>query len=633
MVDLDGNHFTVTDSASLGAHRADASALEISDAALSTALYMLAPESETADGSTCKSPVEMGDDGYPIIWMKFSRKESNAQVEVKPYRLSFIRAALMVNAARHEAQLQNLLFCVRSGSAKQATKALTDARLKPTARLLEYASSRLREKQSVLLRDLKLGVNHIDREQLRRNGLMSPRFPTAIRELTATVEECVPAQVLQGVIFSAPTSGTLYKIRCVLIADIIADDTQIAGDLGYRAEDGSTARAVKEEWIVYRSYNDFNTLHKHLKSVVSISESSGTAGSRLVGAATTAFAMGSSVGKIKQRVILVPSLATAAKACALSVTQRSLEKRREALDVYIKILLAPGHLLNRCQEVLLFSGAIFPLSSEVRPGHVVSHVSDPLGRTEMKRTILAAPLVDSPTFETRRATVDASRVPPPPSLNANASSISIMAASAYISDEADVNDNDQQQQPKMMSAIEHKIDRVQLSTVRNRAFELIRCMFAFEDASFVRNRVLAALKTASFAVTSAADFKKLLYTVHTERLSGDAVGSWIQMAVDLLWPNGEFFTKAESTPVEELEEAAVKSKEMLHAQFPNQLRTILGDDLTRDGMDVLHEVLQNRTVVQSLFYMFFDLLWIEVFPEIGDVLEGGAAVLDRATGG
>jgi hypothetical protein len=38
--------------------------------------------------------------------MKFARKDEEGVVEMKPYRLSFIRAALLVTAARQEAQLQ-----------------------------------------------------------------------------------------------------------------------------------------------------------------------------------------------------------------------------------------------------------------------------------------------------------------------------------------------------------------------------------------------------------------------------------------------------------------------------------------------------------------------------------------------
>jgi len=108
MVDLSGKHFTVHDSPSLGSHRADASSLEISDASLSAALLLVgasAGEKKEESLQPYKNSVEMGPDGYPIIYMKFSAK-GEAQAEVKPFRTSFVRAALLVTGARQEAQLQ-----------------------------------------------------------------------------------------------------------------------------------------------------------------------------------------------------------------------------------------------------------------------------------------------------------------------------------------------------------------------------------------------------------------------------------------------------------------------------------------------------------------------------------------------
>jgi hypothetical protein len=109
MLDLSGKHFTIHDSASLGAHRADASALELSDATISVALLLLGlgeTPIQSESGTLASPTVEMGMDGYPVVWMKFSRKQDSTHVEVKPYRTSFVRAALMVTAARQEAQLQ-----------------------------------------------------------------------------------------------------------------------------------------------------------------------------------------------------------------------------------------------------------------------------------------------------------------------------------------------------------------------------------------------------------------------------------------------------------------------------------------------------------------------------------------------
>lgn len=123
MVELGGKRFTIHDSSVLGTHRADASALEMSDATLSAALAIMGRDWEfmTNDGAvpSVADPlmpptdqeqrplVELGPDGYPIVWMKFQRKQDDkTSVEIKPYRTSFVRAALLLTGARQEAQLQ-----------------------------------------------------------------------------------------------------------------------------------------------------------------------------------------------------------------------------------------------------------------------------------------------------------------------------------------------------------------------------------------------------------------------------------------------------------------------------------------------------------------------------------------------
>jgi hypothetical protein len=67
MVDLAGKHFTIQDSSSIGTHRADASALEISDATLSYALMALGvQETEKGDDESGvgRTGIDMGQDGY-----------------------------------------------------------------------------------------------------------------------------------------------------------------------------------------------------------------------------------------------------------------------------------------------------------------------------------------------------------------------------------------------------------------------------------------------------------------------------------------------------------------------------------------------------------------------------------------
>ena len=512
---------------------------------------------------------------------------------------------------------QCLIKCVKAGSAKKATKALIDTYLRRTLRLVEYAGSSSREKESILLRDLKLGVNHIDRSQLRRNALLSPRYPTELLDLTASVEDAVQSTDVKGVdIFG--TATTVFKIKVSATIALAATDEEMRGDSGYLTADGSLAKSYQEEWVVYRSLKEFQSFHKHLKNEVSVAESSGTAGSRLVGAAAAAFAATTAAQhRSRQRKMLIPSLSQASKTGALGITKNVILKRKELLAGYVGYLLSPGHLLGRCSELLLFLGAAFPLPTAVRVGETVEGTSDPLGRTNMTRTVLqlrVQPITEEPAL-------------PVPSRNRRANS---NGSDEFQDDDDFIEDDDESDQfrksERMIPLVRNKIDKVPLPQVRKQLFELLRYQFGFDNASFVRNRMLAALKTASFAVTSGTEFRKKLYQLHVKHVNSEAVAGLIEMLCGILWPDGIFFESKPPTPEEELQRQAQKSKELLHSSFPDQVRTILGQELTRDGIEIFHEMLQNRMVVKSMAYMFFDLLWLEVFPELGDVMPCGAAL-------
>jgi hypothetical protein len=179
----------------------------------------------------------------------------------------------------------------------------------------------------------------------------------------------------------------------------------------------------------------------------------------------------------------------------------------------------------------------------------------------------------------------------------------------------------------MDPAIASKVDQITLAEVRNHIVDLMRYAFGFENASFVRSQILAALETASFvAVAKQSDFRRVLCHVHSQQLNGEALGGWIRILLDLLWPDGVW---GKPKPIlTEDEEALLKieSREKLHEGFPNKFRKILGKELTREGLDMVHDMIQNRLVVKSMFYMLFDLVWIEILPELRDSLPCATAL-------
>ena len=634
-IELAGKRFVVQDASVLGAHQADASSLELSDASLSTALIL----GEKIDKRHNKHfHVKCDADGSPLAYLRVSEQQNEtgsplakAQSQSKQgtafraYRLSFLRASLLVQSSRQEAQLQ----CLLSGTAKNASKAKIDSLLQRALSLLDHATSKTREKQSLLLRDLKLGINHIDRDQLRRNGLLNPRYPTKLNQLKATVESSIEVKTPgQNIDLLVTPTTVLYQIRCIAITEYIGcydNDNSDEVSLNY-------GDLIREEWVVLRPFKDFNMLHKFLKTQVNPSESSAGTGAKLVGAAqglaTAALTLGSSsTAADTKRKSLVPSLSQAAKAGALGNTKKSVEKRKEILNGYVSHLLSPGNLLNRCPELLRFLGAYDPFPTQVKLNQgVIVGFTDNLGRCEMKRSLLRASIPknisDHPTINIPVSSVSHDldlRLEP---LVENTS------PSPSRKNRKRLKNNDPAKLA-MISAIKSRIEAVKLSQVRGNVFELIRYTFDLDNnANFFRSQMVTALKTMTIAFTSAQSFKRILLDFHLRYVNGKNIAFWIKYVRDLIWPNGILFTSAPPLSKDESEVLANKSKILLREAFPEQLATVLGNEITESGIDLIHEMLQNRLVLKSICYMMYDELIYEITPEMGDVLTSHQ-VLDR----
>lgn len=204
MVELGGKKFVIHDASS---HRADASSLELSDASMTAALILRGSGGLNVCESSGGFNIKVSEDGTPLILLRANRELGSTPKstdEARPYRPSFIRAALLIKSAKQEARYQCILSCIRNGSARSSSKVKSDEWLQPTLTLLEYANSRQQE-QSILQRDLRFGVNHIDRGQLRRNGLLNPRYPTILRALNTKVEGVVEVKGSDFDILGLPT--------------------------------------------------------------------------------------------------------------------------------------------------------------------------------------------------------------------------------------------------------------------------------------------------------------------------------------------------------------------------------------------------------------------------------------------
>ncbi|KAL3808582.1 LOW QUALITY PROTEIN: hypothetical protein ACHAXA_004037 [Cyclostephanos tholiformis] len=156
---------------------------------------------------------------------------------------------------------------------------------------------------------------------------------------------------------------------------------------------------------------------------------------------------------------------------------------------------------------------------------------------------------------------------------------------------------------------------ISLKDVRWAIFRLLKDVFDLDNASFFHSWVISVVHTMSVAVTNEQYFNRLLFQIHVKYMNGEWVSGWILYFVNLFWPNDVFYKKAPL--VSDDESTKLKFKKMIKKCFPDQLRTVLGKH-TDNGLDMLHEMLQNRMVLKSMAYMMLDLVLAEVFPELND---------------
>eukprot|EP00956_Cyclotella_meneghiniana_P015044 scaffold22813_cov78-Cyclotella_meneghiniana.AAC.9 len=607
VVELGGKKFVIHDASSLLHHRASASCLELSDAALTAAIILRGSVGLNACSNKDDNPrsfsIQVSDGGSPLVLLRAGAPgKDGAREEARPYRPSFLRAALLVKSARQEAQNQ----C--NGSARSSSKIKSDHWLQPTLNLLHFANSRRKEEQ-FLLRDLQLGMNHIDRAQLVRNGLLNPRYPTMLRGLTVKIIGAIEVKApLTMDLLGAPTV-TLFKIRCTAITEYIGEDDENSSDDISR----SKSRYFREEWTVSRSQRDFAVFHKHIKTQVNATEHSVSTGAKLVGAATAISQSIVGVGHAatkRERGPLVPSLARANQVPLGLSAKKLVERRKKLLSEYLQYLTAPSNLLSRSPELLNFLGAYTSIFSSDD-----NCTDDEFGREDASRVELDTEKLKAGVVHVKPQTEQRRPDATPRQTNKR------QAASVTPRTEASLEPLKTQpaDSPQGMN----------LRDVRRSVFRLLKDIFDLDNASFFRSRVISVIRTMSLAFTNVQDFHLMLFKYHIKYMNGEWVSGWIFYLVEMFWPNGVFYTRGPDLTEREQLELKVNSKRLLERALPLQLKTVLGRH-SDEGLDLLHEMLQNRLVLKSIAYMLLDLVWSQIFPELIDFTTG-AQSLEKET--
>ena len=234
----------------------------------------------------------------------------------------------------------------------------------------------------------------------------------------------------------------------------------------------------------------------------------------------------------------------------------------------------PKHLLHQCPELMRFLGASDAFPEQIDP----NAGPDLLGRIHLKRTPLSREVVlddmmrlglgvshvniagimsENTDMASRGAAVAVSprgmsspRLVPKSGSTGDlpAANVDSTTSSANSGGKRPARSSSSRAQEKKgnslqrarWASIKSQVEQVSLSEVRNGIFRFIRHLFDLENASFFRNRILSALKTMSFAVTSSTEFHKLLFRMHLQQASAEAWAGWISFGREISWPDGIF---------------------------------------------------------------------------------------------
>lgn len=291
------------------------------------------------------------------------------------------------------------------------------------------------------------------------------------------------------------------------------------------------------------------------------------------------------------------------------------------------LLIAPNNLLSRCPELLNFLGAytsIFTSSGE-------DSSDDEFGREDASRVELDTDKLKAGVVHVKPQTEQRRPDATPKQTNKKAASTTPRgddnsSAEAphepHMSLSADSPQVADKKQPNLTRRIAMiRSQEVNLRDVRRSAFRLLSDIFDLDSASFFRSRVISVIKTMSLAFTNVQDFHLMLFRSHVKYMNGEWVSGWILYLIDMFWPNGVFYTKGPDLTEREQLQLKLNSKKILERALPLQLKTVLGRH-SDEGLDLLHEMLQNRLVLKSIAYMLLDLVWAEVFPELIDFTTG-----------
>jgi hypothetical protein len=378
--------------------------------------------------------------------------------------------------------------------------------------------------------------------------------------------------------------------------------------------DGKIRDIETTTWIVRKRYSDFSDLHKQLKT---------------------------NVGLKVLNYLQLPQKQFINVGNMGGSNFQFVEKRRQGLQEYLDNLLL--HLpyckevrafLTRPMEERLGKASLLEPPEEEEPARKRSDSNE-------NAASLSSKLVDRPISALMDA-IKLKKFAKEKDAPMGGSSVSSKppktAPGAVLTQEEGKTEDNRGSEPGDKASAENSrgvasasLDSRTMRILEVRVYDLLREVLDFDTMSVVRRKLVSIVHT-SITVLFSGTLKEWASAQAKGAVSDASIVWLLEWVVGLVWPNGVLLTRVPNRQLQPTDPMVVEEELLkLHTSNLNNilaklpaslLSNSLGDGQAEKAVALLLNLLENPYVLKNLMYILFDLLFMEMFPEMRPFLSG-----------
>jgi sorting nexin-25 len=143
-------------------------------------------------------------------------------------------------------------------------------------------------------------------------------------------------------------------------------------------------------------------------------------------------------------------------------------------------------------------------------------------------------------------------------------------------------------------------------------YQMAKEIFDLQETAGLLRKTLIAFVQISFGKTINKQVRETVSWVCSEAM----IHYYLVSFRDALWPEGAAAAPWPERSDHQREETMILTKRELLNNIPDALGSLLGNDVTRKGVNKLFDVLQHKQLNKQLFYELMEAFLFQLVPEL-----------------